>query len=110
MRWDDRYVSAMSMYDRISTARPSNQPMSWYVDRSVSVSLSANQWPLIMIPIPQDVEASIADEAKVCSCGNGYARVEEGRVFDAVAIEALSAKLEHGGEEGKRVGRRARDG
>lgn len=48
----------------------------------------------------EDVEPSIADEAEIRGGGDGYPGVEEGGVFDGVAIEALGAELEHLGCRG----------
>ena len=45
----------------------------------------------------QDVKPSVPDEPKISRCGDCETGVEEWRVFDGVAIEALSAKLEHTG-------------
>lgn len=44
----------------------------------------------------QDIEASIPYESKVLGGSYGDSRVKEWRVFDSVAIEALSAVFEHG--------------
>jgi hypothetical protein len=46
---------------------------------------------------PQHVHAPVADEPKVGRRRDGDARVEEGRVLDAVAVVALRAVFEHGG-------------
>lgn len=43
----------------------------------------------------QYVEAAIAHEAEIRCRGYGDARIEEGGVFDGVAIETLSAVFEH---------------
>lgn len=44
----------------------------------------------------QDIETSIPHESKVLGGSYGDSRVKEWRVFDSVAIEALSAVFEHG--------------
>ena len=44
----------------------------------------------------QDVEAAVTDETVVLRCCYCYSRVEEGRVFNGIAIEALGAVFEHG--------------
>ena len=41
----------------------------------------------------QDVEPAVADQAEVGGRRDGQARVEEWRVFDGIAIEALGAEL-----------------
>ena len=43
----------------------------------------------------QDIEASIPYEPKVLGGSYGDSRVKEWRVFDGIAIEALSAVFEH---------------
>ena len=43
----------------------------------------------------QDVQTPVADEAVVCGRRDGEPGVEEGRVFDGVAIEAAGEELEH---------------
>lgn len=50
----------------------------------------------------QYVDPPIADEAKVGGRCDGEAGVEEGRVLDAVPVEALGAKLEHGAALGSK--------
>lgn len=45
----------------------------------------------------EDIQAAIADQAKVGAGGDGEAGVEEGRVLDAVRVETLGPELEHGG-------------
>lgn len=47
----------------------------------------------------QDEEATIAHEAEVCAAGDAEAGVEEGRVFDCIAVEACGAELEHCGTQ-----------
>jgi hypothetical protein len=43
----------------------------------------------------EDIQPSIAYKSEVCRRGDGDARIEEGRVLDAVAVVALRAELEH---------------
>jgi len=43
----------------------------------------------------ENIQPSIAYETEVRACTYGEARVEEGRVFDAVWVEAGGAELEH---------------
>jgi len=43
----------------------------------------------------EDVQPPIAHEAKVRRRRDGEAVVEEGRVLDRAAVEALGAKLQH---------------
>ena len=43
----------------------------------------------------KDVQTTVANETEVCRGGDGDARVEERRILDGVAIEALGTKLEH---------------
>ena len=44
----------------------------------------------------KDVESSIANEAEIRGRSYGDARVEEGGVFDCIAVEPLGTKFEHG--------------
>jgi len=41
------------------------------------------------------IEPAISDKAKVCRRCDCYSRVEKGRVFHAVALEALGSEFEH---------------
>ena len=44
----------------------------------------------------QDIETAIPYETEVGGGSYGKPGVEEGRVFDGIAVEALGAELEHG--------------
>lgn len=48
----------------------------------------------------EDIKSSISDQAVVLRSGYGNSRVEEGRIFDGVSVEALGAVFEHGGRGG----------
>lgn len=45
---------------------------------------------------PENVQSAVPDEAEVGGAGDGYARIEERRVLDAIAVEALGPELQHG--------------
>jgi len=43
----------------------------------------------------QNVQTPISHETEVRGTCNGYARIEEWRVLDAIAVEALGSVLQH---------------
>lgn len=48
----------------------------------------------------EDIKSSISYKTVMLRGGYGDSRVEEGRVFDGVSVEALGAVFEHGGRGG----------
>lgn len=45
----------------------------------------------------ENIQASVSYQTEVRGACNGYARIEEWRVLDAIAVEALCSVLQHGG-------------